>query len=99
MTSAASPFALGHGAAAGIKSFYLKRLAFTASTLAVANPGADHAVLAAVLEAELQRRILRLAELWCVGKAVRAAGLVAVDRERDAALLGGHHLLACAGAF
>jgi hypothetical protein len=47
-----------------------------------------------MLIAELERGVLRLAQPWCVGKAIRPARLPAIDRIGDAAFLGGDHLLA-----
>src|SRR5690242_14950233 len=65
---------------------------------AVADKGPDHAILTAVFVAVLEGGVLRLAELRRIGIAVRAAGLMAVDRERDAALVGGDDLVAAFAA-
>jgi len=51
--------------------------------LAVADKGPDHAVLAAIFVAMLERGVLRLAELGRIGIAVRAAGLVWKRRLRS----------------
>src|SRR4051794_22369367 len=63
------------------------------SPLHVAREGADHAVLAAVLVAALERDVLGLAQPARRGVAVRATRPVGVDRERGAAALEHHHHL------
>src|SRR5262249_34546657 len=69
------------------------------SALGVAHPGADDAVLAAVLVARLERRILRRAEPRRRRVAERAADIAAVDRKRRAITLHRGHDLAGARAF
>src|SRR6266849_4445160 len=70
------------------------------SALGVAGPGADHAILAAVLVAGRERDVLRLSEPARRRISVRAARAPAVDRKGGAALLEHHHHLALrAGAF
>src|SRR5258708_3527430 len=66
----------------------------TSSAFPVANPGADHAILATVLVARLQRCVLRRAKPRRVGITVRTARLVTVDGKSCAALLRSHHLIA-----
>ena len=52
-----------------------------------------------VFVAMLQRGVLRGAKARPVGEAVRPAGLVAIDRQRNAALVGGDDFFAGAAAF
>jgi hypothetical protein len=68
------------------------------SPFGVASPGADDAVLAAVLVALTQRRVLRFPETPRDRIAMRAAGILAVDCDRSACALHWHDL-AAAGAF
>jgi hypothetical protein len=55
------------------------------SALFVAGPGAHHAIVAAVLIAAVQGRVLGFAEMGVDRPAIRAAGMLGVDRERRAA--------------
>ena len=55
------------------------------SALFVAGPGAHYAIVPAVLIAAVQGCVLGLAEMGVDRPAIRAAGMLGIDRERRAA--------------